>query len=330
MTVTSAQVAKAAGVSRATVSYVLNDAPGQTISPTTRELVQRTARELGYRPSAAARSLRSGKGVSVLLPMPGMASNYILTQLVDACTSALNEVGHSLVPDHALHASTDEQLDAWLRLAPSAVVDIALRHDDPVREGLRRHRVPVLSTSLGDGTSWDRTSDRMVSDVRVTQVQHLLDQGCRSLVAVVPAQLPRDSDSWPALVRRLKALAKARGAVLTVVKAPLDALAVRAVVDGWDRTQHPDAVVAYNDDYALAVMTALQSRGLRVPDDVRVMGVDDLPVSSFVTPTLTTVSADFTAYAAGVAAAVLHAVNGGRTPPPLPVPDHHVVVRESA
>ena len=98
MGVTSADIAERAGVSRATVSYVLNDNPRQSISPATRATVLQAARDLGYRPNVAAQALRSGRGRAVVFPLPGLGHTHIVTQLIGACQSALDDFGLALEP----------------------------------------------------------------------------------------------------------------------------------------------------------------------------------------------------------------------------------------
>lgn len=332
MTVTSAQVAKVAGVSRATVSFVLNDVAGQTISAATRENVLRVARELGYRPNANARSLRTGRGSTVLFPLPALQHTHVVTRLVDACSAALTAAGWSLVTDFTEYDGVDAQLDAWSRVSPAAVIDGLLRHDDPVLEALRRQGVVVLSAALPSDSRWESTSDAMARATRETQLRYLLDQGARDISLVLPTWLPVDPRVERRLLRRLSQLGAKQGAAVVVDRCELSQPAVSALVDGWLDGDRPDAVAAYNDDYALAVLTALAARGVRIPDEVRVMGVDDVPLAAVVSPPLTTIAADFDDYAGAIARVVETVVAGDPTAdvPPLPVPQHRLVVRASA
>lgn len=333
MTVTSAQVARAAGVSRATVSYVLNDVSGQKISPATRETVLRAARELGYRPNASARNLRTGRGTAVLFPLPGMQHTHVVTRLVEACSTALTAAGWSLVTDFTVYPDVESQLDAWSRTAPAAVLDLFLRHDDPVLPELRRSGVVVLSAALPSDSQWESTSDAFALAVRETQVGYLVDSGARDLSLVLPARLPTDPRVERSMVRRLRTSAERRGAAVTVDRCALTSDALTGLVRRWQERGCPDAVAAYNDDYALALLTALTASGFAVPRDVRLIGVDDIPLSSVVTPPLTTITASFDEYAVGLAQTVDQAlVRPGRAPDVvrLPVPEHQLVVRSSA
>lgn len=327
MSVTSADVARAAGVSRATVSYVLNNAPGRSLTAETRETVLRVARELGYQPSALATSLKRGRSNTVLFPMPGIAMNHVLGALFSACTEALAPVGLSLVLDMSDFEEPEAQAAAWAGLAPAAVLDLVLHHDDPALAQLRARGVPVLSASATTGATWESTGDQFAREQRRAQVQMLAARGHRDLRWVLPLSLSGALD--PRTERRLLEdtinEAKAYGARVAIDRADLEDIA--ATVQGWP--QLPDAVFALNDTYAIAVMSALQSRGVRVPEDVAIIGADDEPAGRAVTPALTTVAGDFRAFAAAVAEAVQATVEG-RKSLPLPVPDVVVRARASA
>jgi DNA-binding LacI/PurR family transcriptional regulator len=326
--VTSAEVARVAGVSQATVSYVLNDTPGQTISATTRDRVLKTAHDLGYRPNAAARSLRTGRGEAVLFPVPGPAG-HVLSQLIDACSDALTARDLTLVTDQASYGSVEEQLDAWLRVRPAAVLDLLLPHDDPVLPALRTAGVAVLAPSASDEPSWESAGDVFAIEARKTQLSYLLDRGHRRIAFVRPARMHADKRVERNLLQQLKRMATASRAEFNVFECDLTPDAIRALVRTWKK-KAPHAVCAINDDYAIAIVTALIDAGLRVPHDVAVIGVDDIPFASYVTPSLTTVAADFTTLADGIATAVTQLLADPASRRELPRPEHRLVVRESA
>lgn len=326
MSVTSAEVARAAGVSRATVSYVLNDVPGQTVSAQTRATVLRVARELGYRPNVLARSLKRGRSNSVLFPLPGLQLIHPLAVLVDACTAALEPLGLSLVRDFSRYDDPAQQVEAWTRLAPAAVLDVVLRHDDPVVAALRAAGVPVLSAALPSDRGWESSGDVFARRQRVTQLDHLLAKGHKQVTIVAPAVLPVDPRTEKQLHSSLRRRARGAGASLEIVRAELEEVA--GAVAGWRVL--PEAVAAHNDEYAIAVVTALQARGARVPGDVAVMGIDDIPLGRAITPALTTLAGDFDAFAAALARVVDAVLKGERNVEPLPVPTHRLIQRDSA
>lgn len=325
MTVTSADVARAAGVSRATVSYVLNDAPGRVLSPETRATVLRVAQELGYQPSALARSLKRGRSNTVLFPMKGVAMNHILESLVNAFTEALSPHGLSLVVDTSVHADAASQAEAWAGLAPAAVLDLVLHHDDPALAHLRARGVPVLSPASSGERSWESSGDAFAREQRLAQIRYLAQQGHREIRLVLPRQLPVDPRTEKQLLASFRAEARRAGVRLELQRCDLPEVA--EAVTTWDAL--PDAVAAYNDGYAIAILTALQARGVSVPADVALMGSDDEPLAQVVTPALTTIAGDFGAFASAVADGV-EAVLAGRPAAPLPVPGHRLVVRASA
>jgi DNA-binding LacI/PurR family transcriptional regulator len=327
---TSADVARLAGVSRATVSYVINDTPGQTISAETRENILRIARELGYRPSTHAQSLRRGHGSVVLCPLPPEPHGHVLMQLMAAYTAALESVGYSLVWDSQRLPDPEAQLDAWMRVAPAAVIDAFLPHNDPVLDALRRAGIPVLSAALTGDSGWESTGDAVARETRITQLRHLLDRGARRITMVVPTRLPTDRRVEQQMLRQFRSVAKAAGGSIAVIRADLDAAAIRDVVAGWKRGERPDAVAAYNDEYAIALVGALIAAGIQVPGDVAVIGVDDVPLGRVTTPTITTLGIDFDEYARATAAAVQATLEGGGQGEPMPVPRHFLIERESA
>src|SRR4051794_8763424 len=203
MAATSADVARAAGVSRATVSYVLNDAPGRSLSPETRATLLRVARELGYQPNPLAQSLQRGRSNTVLLPLAGTAMNSVLSALFSACTTALAPRGLSLVLDMSEHDDPVAQADAWAGLAPAAVLDLVLHHDDAALSRLRSRGVPVLSAAQAGETAWESSGDLFAREQRLAQVRHLAHRGHRRIRWVVPRTMPSLVD--PRTTRRLLA-----------------------------------------------------------------------------------------------------------------------------
>jgi DNA-binding LacI/PurR family transcriptional regulator len=119
--------------------------------------------------------------------------------------------------------------------------------------------------------------------------------------------------------------------VLTVVECPLDQDHIAEVVArALDGPTRPDALLAYNDDYALLALRALVDAGVRVPDDVAVIGCDNLPVAELFTPRLTTVDVDMRALGTLIADTLHQMLCSGEGPEVVPVPAPIVVVRDSA
>ena len=138
---TAADVARAVGVSRATVGYVLNDTPGQTISAATRERVLETARALGYRPRAAARTLASGRSHLVLLVLPDWPQDYSVRRYIQEAGLVLDEAGYTLVT-WTPHA-TGRTRPLWQLLEPDVVFGF-LPFSDAEVAAMRAHGIRVI------------------------------------------------------------------------------------------------------------------------------------------------------------------------------------------
>ena len=327
MSVTSAEVARRAGVSRATVSYVLNDAPGHTVSAKTRETVLKIAAELGYRPNVLARSLKRGRTENVVFPLPGLQMIHPFSLMLDACAKSLEPLGLNLVRDFTRHDEPQQQFDAWARLAPTAVIDLLLRHDDPVLALLHAGGIPVLSASIKENVAWESTNDVFARQQRILQMEYLLSEGHKQITSVIPRSLPVHPRIERELFSLLRRNARDHDAELTIVRA--EPHEVAAIVASW-KLESVDAVAAHNDDYALAVLTALLRRGAKVPDDVAVMGIDDIPLGRIVSPALTTLTPDFDAFAESVAEVVKGIVAGSKEVGTLELPGSSLIKRESA
>lgn len=326
--VTAADVAKKAGVSRATVSYVLNDAPNQTISASTRQAVHEAAQALGYRPHPMAQSLKRGHSTTVLLPLPGLTMSHVIAQAIDGCAVALSRSGLTLVTDFSRHDDPADQVEAWLRLHPAAVIDLALAAGDPVLDGLRAVGVRLLSTSEL-AVAGQAPADTMALRARETQVDYLLATGRRRLLLAGPGA--PDAAVTRRVESALGKAARAAGATLTRSRAPMTRAGVDAVVAAWRKGRtRPDAICAYNDEFAIALLSALAAAGVGVPDDVAVIGVDDIPMAAMVTPTLTTVAGDFRSFGEALAAATSAAIDGSAADVDLALPTVAVVARQSA
>jgi DNA-binding LacI/PurR family transcriptional regulator len=329
--VKSADVARRAGVSQATVSYVLNSTPGQAISEQTRTRVLKAADDLGYQPNSAARGLRRGRTDAVVCPLPGLTLIPTLANLVETCAGALEREGLFLVPDFTPRDGASAQVTAWRRLAPAAVLDILLPRNDPALTELRKAGVPVLSGNLPGQSSWESAGDVFARSERITQLEYLASRGHQHVLALLPPRLGTDIRVERHSLSAMRRTARGSGIKLRVQRMALEPGHPRSAAREWIRAgEIPDAIAAYNDEYALAVISALQAEGVVVPDDVAVMGLDDIPLGSTFTPALTTITADFTVFADAVAQAVRARADGSADTPSLPGPTHSVVIRESA
>jgi len=327
---TSGDVARRAGVSRATVSYVLNEVPDSRISPKTVARVREAARELGYVPHAMARSLRAGRSNLVLLPRPGMPSGPLLDSFYESLEDRLQELGYMVIVHGDRAARGVAGARAWASLRPVGLIVHA--------ERLTRRAVEVLRTAgttaiLGVGWSPSDLVPTLVHDhagVGGCAAEYLASRGRRRLAALVPRE-PRLLDLGLVRLAGFQKAALAGGAEVQRVDLAFDQAEAAVVAARWARGPRPEGVFTYNDEYAMLLMRAVLDAGLRVPGDLAVVGADDLPLCELLRPRLTSVHVDAVASAHSVAE-TLHAMIRGARPrlPSAPLMQSRIVVRESA
>lgn len=284
---TSADVARLAGVSRATVSYVLNNATAVRISEPTRRRVREAARELGYVPHAAARSLRAGHSRMVLMPAPAIPAGPLYSRFLAELQSALGRLDYTVVQYGTVGLQGDEAARAWAELRPVAVLVPGAGLGPPGVAVLRRSGARAVVTL---GPERVEGAHALLMDheaVGHCAGAHLHAGGRRRIGVVVPAEAGLEAFSRPRLAGVRRAV---RGTDATVTALPLayTEQAAARLAARW-RGTGLDAVFAYNDEYAMLLMRALQDEGVRVPEDVAVVGADDLMLGRLLRPRLTTV-----------------------------------------
>lgn len=301
---TSRDVAERAGVSRATVSYVLNKAANQTIPPETQNRVRAAALELGYTPNAAAKALRSARSQLVLLVIRDVAYARNIGLAVDRLASLASTRGLSLV---TWIATAEQPLSIALsHLQPRFVITFAAVTPDEdrtmtaARIPFARHRIVAPEANLNDVAG-------------VLQVRHLAEGGHRT-VGVLTTE-----DGSLGMFARPRLDGARRACLELGLAAPLEATVhvppdghvdeIVEILQAWRQGSRPvDGIVCYNDQIAALAMAAARRLGLGVPDDVAIIGVEDDPMAVLLDPPLTTVAIDMCVladelWAAGLAAA---------------------------
>ncbi|MEU6228266.1 LacI family DNA-binding transcriptional regulator [Streptomyces sp. NPDC047042] len=326
--VTSGDVAREAGVSRATVSYVLNDTPHQKIAEATRRRVWEAAARLGYAPSAAARTLRTGRSDIVLGLLPDWPIQHVLGRLIQQLTNAFAEHEFTFLVHSAAHPARPLR-EIWRALTPAAVLALN-EFPESEADAMRAAGIEVVMTMHG-AVGRDLRSPLVAEEpIGALQARHL-----------VPAHR-RIGYAYPDIAR-LDVLAQPRLAGVRQVcdehglpepdvrTVPLEMNGAVDAVKGWLAADPPvTGICAFNDDVAMAVLMALQSLGLRAPHDLAVIGVDDIPTSALLRPSLTTVVRDTDAIARGLARRIVDALDHQATPAALVEAELRVQARDSA
>ncbi|WP_078893289.1 LacI family DNA-binding transcriptional regulator [Streptomyces sp. NRRL F-2580] len=290
---TSADVARLAGVSRATVSYVLNNAEAVRISEPTRRKVREAAEELGYVPHAAARSLRAGHTRIVLLPTPNAPIGPLYSAFLNELQWALRRLDYTVVQYGSLGLSGDEAVRAWAELRPVAVIslgEITLSAHNVATLKRAGARAVITMGPVGVPGAHALVMDQQ--EVGARAAAHLVERGRRRIGVVVPEEEGLELFSAPRLAGARSAagaeVSGEEGVRVEPVPMAYSEESAAALAARW-RALGLDSVFAYNDEYAMLLMRALQDEGLRIPEDVAVIGADDLLIGRLLRPRLSTV-----------------------------------------
>jgi DNA-binding LacI/PurR family transcriptional regulator len=282
-----ADVARLAGVSHQTVSRVLNDHPN--VRAPTRDRVLAAIRELAYRPNAAARTLVTRRTHTLgVITVDTML--YGPTSMLYGFERAAHDAYFvSIASLPALDpASMLEAVDRFVGQGVEGIIVIAT-HDSGVA-ALAHVPPKVPLVALGCGTHANISSVAVDNEAgAVTATRHLLGLGHRTVHHIAGPDANLDAKERVTGWRR--ALREA-GAPEPAVLAG-DWSAASGYELGGRLDEPVTAILCGNDTMALGVLRALAERGLRVPDDVSVVGFDDIPEASYYTPPLTTVRQDF-------------------------------------
>lgn len=308
--VTGADVAREARVSRATVSYVLNDSPRQKIPEDTRRRVREAAARLGYAPSAAARSLRRGRSDIVLGLLPDWPIEHVLGRLVQQLTDALALHELTFLVHSGAHPARPLR-EVWKALTPAAVLALDAFPEAEAEAGpMRAAGIEVVMAVHGPVRSEHRSPLVSEGPIGTAQARYLV-QAHRRLGYAYPDVAGLGALAGPRLdgVREVCAgLGLPEPDVRTV---PVDPGGAVEAVKAWRAADPPvTGICAYNDAVALAVLAALRSLGLRAPQDLAVIGVDDIPGAALARPPLTTIVRDTDTIARGLARRIVDALDG--------------------
>jgi DNA-binding LacI/PurR family transcriptional regulator len=289
MAATLHDVAHLAGVSIKTVSNVINDYPHIRVQ--TREKVEAAIAELGYRPNLTARNLRSGRTGAIGLALPELSLSYF-AELADSVIVAAERRGITVLIEQTGgdRARELEVLRSPRRQLTDGLLISALglgQEDAPLLE--QPYPVVLLGERIFDGPT-DHVTMRNVEASRAA-TEYLLARGHRRIIGAHEGEVIGSAGL------RLSGHREA----LEAAGVPFDPSLIRHT-DLWHRSNGArsmrellasgvpfDAVFAFNDTLALGAMRVLQEAGIRIPDDVAVVGFDNLDETQYSLPSLTTV-----------------------------------------
>ena len=293
--VTSFDVAERSGVSRTTVSFVLNNVPGISISESTRQRVLQAAKELNYHPDSTGKKLASGRSNTLGLVLrqshAQVFADALLPQVLLGIEQSAAEQGFLVL----LKPLEPDDGNGYIRLVNENHVDGIIlsgpRQDEAEIVRLQQEGLPVMLMGQLPGCGLPYVDVDAVSG-SANAVKHLIDLGHRRIALITNAPLEYTS----AQQRRMgyqKALQEAGiepDDALMQAGTYTPASGFKAMQTLLEASPRPTAVFVASDVVALGAMRAIKNAGLRIPQDMAVVGFDNIPMADYYDPPLTTVS----------------------------------------
>ncbi len=314
MPITIREVAERAGVGRGTVSRVLNDSP--KVDPRTRQRVLEVIRELDFVPSPAARHLSMGRTMNIGVIVPFLTRPSVVERL-RGVEAALSGSGYDMV---VYSAETVERRDRVFRDASrghrvDGLIVVSIRPHDVEVERITSAGLPLILID-----AYHRLLPRVViDDVQGGRLaaRHLLELGHRRIGFI--GDVPRTPFHFVSSRLRFQGVRSAMAAAgvpmdpdLVATGAPSLEVARELVIGLLSNAAAPTGLVCASDTQALGAMEAVRALGLRVPEDVSIVGYDDIEVAGYVG--LTTVRQPLFESGGLGAARLLEAVARGSIP----------------
>ena len=315
------------GLSAATISTVLNGTPAAAEIPQrTQERIFAAAEKFHYRPNALARSLRGMRSHTVGILVPEISEGY--------GALVLAAVGDYLLKKHyfyfvAMHRRDEKLLEEYPRMLMQRSVEGFIVMDTALPKPL-----PLPTVAISGHKTLPGVTNLVLNHDRAAHLalEHLVRLGHERIAFIKGQPFSADSEErWKAIVRAADSLALELHDEL-VVQLEIDTFSpfvgypvVRRLLQ---RTRDFTALFAYNDLSAIGALRALRDSGLRVPEDVSVIGFDDINSAAFQIPSLTTVRQPLDRMGAMAGEILLQRIQGGEDPIEVIV-DPELVIRES-
>ncbi|MEC3954056.1 LacI family DNA-binding transcriptional regulator [Nocardia sp. CDC153] len=308
--VTQRDVAASLGVSISAVSLALSGRPG--VGDDLRRRILDRAAELGYRPNASAVALRTSRTRVLGLLIRNLRNPHFL-DVIDGFDETCARAGYEVMVGSSRYDPTREAqlVDAFQHRAIDglAIAPIGTNHRVRERFSATSRPVVLLDTAAPDAATMSVRSDQEASvDLAV---QHLLELGHRRVAMVVA---PDDKSPDPERLQHFRRLAADLGFTADTVTTELSADAARTALRQAlerDAATRPTAFITNSDYIAHTVYLAAADLGLSIPEDISVIGHDDLPTSASLYPALTTIAVDRRSIGEQAATLLIDALAGG-------------------
>jgi LacI family transcriptional regulator len=326
--VTIKAVAQHVGLTPGTVSAVLNDSPAaQVIPEQTKIRVHAAAKELNYRPNFFARTLRSKRTYTIGVIAEEIGDSYG-SLVISGIEQYLTEMGYAFIT--VVHRHDQQLLSQYSQLLLGRGVEGVITIDTTFYESLPLPMVAVAGHKKVKGVT-NIVLDHVQAATLV--LNHLADLGHERIAFMKGNPISSDSKvRWKATSDVAHEIGVKIDRELTVeidINDPTPQLGYPFARQLLARNKPFTALVAYNDISAIGAIRALREHGLRVPQDVSVIGFDDIPSAAFNTPTLSTVRQPLARMGQIAAQILLQRIAGKDNDPPEIAIEPELVVRES-
>ncbi|MHC4800055.1 MAG: LacI family DNA-binding transcriptional regulator [Planctomycetota bacterium] len=288
--VTISEVAKKANVSRSTVSHVINST--RYVSEETRQRVEQAINELGYRPNILARSLRLGQTHTLGLILPD-SSNTFFAEIGRGIEIAAFESGYNVILCNSEEDPQKESLyiDVLTKKQVDGIILTSTCSQGDALCSVNKLQIPIV---LLDREITDLALDTVSTDNKaggLIATNHLISLGHRRIGCI--AGPSSTNPSAQRLIGYKQALSEAGIPFDEALVRNGDFHALSGLVMGNEllsMAEPPTAIFACNDMMAIGVLRAASERGIRVPNDLALVGFDDIELDSFTNPPLTTIA----------------------------------------
>ena len=282
------QLASHVGLSTTTLSLVLNDAPSAiSIPQETKDRIFSAAKELKYRPNYLARSLRVRRTHTIGVIVPELSDGYS-AMVLNGVEAALSKVGYFYLT--ASHKHRDDLLEKHPQMLIERQVEGIIAVDTPIRFEPVLPVVNVSGHKEMEGVTNVVLNHRQAAELGIG---HLFDLGHRRIAVIKGQEFSSDTgirwDTIEAAARKRKIPIDPKLTLQLVSDSPSPEVGYSATKKFLANGEQFTALFAFNDISAIGAIRALEEMGLRVPQDISVLGFDDIYAAAFHNPALTTI-----------------------------------------
>ncbi len=283
-------VARLAEVSPATVSRVINGTA--KVDDEKRERVLKVIEETGFVPNEVARSLfkKSAKMIGLIVPS---IDNPFFTQMASAIEKEADKHGHRLLLCNTGHNPEKEKTMIQMLMSMNADGIIITTSNEEIRPLIEASRIPIVITDRRPkhGTNCSYIHCDHYEGGRMA-IKHLMDCGCKNIVCV---KGPQEISSAKERYDGYRDVCKEHGLHEQTIDCGYEFQEGLEIMEELlKKFPHTDGIVACNDMVAVSVYKVLHSKGIKVPEQIQLIGFDDIAISSLMTPELTTIAQPIT------------------------------------